>query len=147
MQQMKFSQLLRIAAVMLGSSSLLLGGDFMAPAEGPVPFRRDKLPLEVEQIASLSNHVESLVLGLDPTIVTHRRAAAQMLALATALDPSNKSARELITDFQLGNSPPSAQSAEVGKAQMAIWQTLDWLKSPAAGESAHALARDRKSVV
>jgi len=144
---MKFTQPFRLMALILASNPLVVGAGFVAPAEGPLPFRRDRIPLEVEQIARLSNQLESLVLGLDPTLGANRRAAAQMLALATALDPSNTSARDLITDFQLGNPPPSSQADELGNAQKAIWRTLEWLKAPEAGVSANALARCLTDVI
>jgi len=137
---MKFAQILRLTAMILTSSAWLPGADFVAPAEGPVPFRRDQIPLEVPKIAELSNQLESLVLGLDRDLIEHRRAAAQMLALATALDPSNTSARELITDFQLGNSPPNPQAGEIATAQTNIRTTTAWLKSTEAGPNANALA-------
>jgi len=137
---MKLAQILRLTALILTSSTWLAAADFVAPAEGPVPFRRDQIPLEVTKIAELSNQLESLVLGLDPDLIEHRRAAAQMLALATALDPANTSARQLIVDYQLGNPPPSPQAEEIPNAQTMIRQTKAWLESPEAGPSANALA-------
>ncbi len=138
--KMKFAQILRLTAILLASSTWLQGADFIAPAEGPVPFRRDQIPLDVPKIAELSNQLESLVLGLDRDLIEHRRAAAQMLALATALDPSNTSARQLITDFQLGNSPPNPQAGEIATARTNIRTTTAWLKSTEAGPNANNLA-------
>ncbi len=136
-----------ITLIVLASSSALFASGFVAPGEGPVPFRRDQIPLEVSQITQLSRHLESLVLGLDPAIIEHRRAAAQMLALAMALEPANTSARELIADFQLGNSPPSAQEEEVPNARNSITETLAWLKSTEAGASANALGNCLQDVI
>ncbi len=144
---MKITQILSLSGVLFVSTLGAIGADFVAPAEGPVPFRRDKIPLEIDQMARLSNQLESLVQGLEPTDIVHRRAAAQMLALAMALDPSNTSAREFVTDFQLGNSPPSAPGNEIQEAQKAVWQINEWLSSAEAGENANTLARCLKDVL
>lgn len=120
--------------------TLLTAADFVAPAEGPVAFRRDKVPLDSDTMGSLSKQLGSLVGGLDITTAAGRRTAAQMLALATALDPSNLAARELISSLQNGTPPPIPDPAAVEKYQMKIWQYISWLETPEAGDQGKALA-------
>lgn len=120
--------------------TLLPAADFVAPAEGPVAFRRDQVPLDPETMAGLSRILGILAKGVDGRGPAERRGAAQMLALAKALDPSNASARELITDFQLGNHEPAANPEEMAKCQAEIWQYIGWLETPEAGAQGQALA-------
>ncbi|MEO7100897.1 MAG: hypothetical protein ABI162_16175 [Luteolibacter sp.] len=131
---------LRIAGLLAISAGILPAADFVAPAEGPVAFRRDKIPLTAETLASLSKDLETLATAHDPATAVGRRGIAQMLALATALDPSNSSARELIAQFEKGTPPPKPDASEVGKGLTEIWQLLGWLESPEAGGQGRALA-------
>jgi len=131
---------LKVCAVLMATGALLPAADFVAPAEGPVAFRRDQVPLDPETMAGLSKILGILAKGLDADGPAERRGAAQMLALATALDPANTSARELITDFQLGNHEPAGNPEEIAKFQAKIWQYIGWLETPEAGAQGQALA-------
>ena len=133
-------QFLRICAALVATGSLLSAADFVAPAEGPVAFRRDQVPLDPETMAGLSRILGILAKGVDGRDSAERRGAAQMLALAKALDPANASARELITDFQLGNHEPAANPEEMAKCLAEIWQYIGWLETPEAGAQGQALA-------
>ncbi|MEO5715872.1 MAG: hypothetical protein ABIT37_20500 [Luteolibacter sp.] len=129
-----------MAGLLLGTGTLLSAADFVAPAEGPVAFRRDKVPLDAETMGNLSRQLGSLAAGLDTTTAAGRRTAAQMLALATALDPSNTAARELIADLQNGSHHPKSDPAETDKFHAKIWQYIGWLETPEAGEQGKALS-------
>lgn len=131
---------LRVVASLAGSGALLPAADFVAPAEGPVAFRRDQISLDVDTMARLSKTLGTLAQGLDAGTPAERRGAAQMLALATALDPSNAAARGLINDFELGNHQPAGNPAEIAKSQAKIWQYIGWLETPEAGGQGQALA-------
>lgn len=133
-------QFLRVCAVLVGMGSSLPAAGFVAPAEGPVAFRRDQVPLDSATMAGLSKILGVLAKGLETSGPAERRGAAQMLALAKALDPSNASVRELITDFQLGNHEPVANPEEMAKFQAKIWQYIGWLQTPEAGAQGQALA-------
>ena len=130
--------LLRAAGLSLIAGTSLFAGNFAAPAEGPVAFRRDQLPLDSDTMAGLSRELATLAAGLDAKTAVNRRAAAQMLALATALDPANAWARELITGLQ--NETHRADPAPAGESRTRVWELLAWLETPAAGSQGRALA-------
>ncbi len=69
-----------------------------------------------------------------------RRAVAQMAALALALDPANRQARELIAAAEKGEQPAVPASDELERARNRAWQTLSWLEMPEAGADGNALA-------
>ncbi|WP_265594597.1 hypothetical protein [Haloferula sp. BvORR071] len=114
--------------------------DFVAPAEGPVPFRRDRLPVDVETMGTLSRQVLAISgakLGRGPEA---SRALAQMTALALALDPANRQAREQLEKLQAGEFPEHTDGKELERSLSRAWQLLDWLEMPEAGADGHALA-------
>ncbi len=120
---------------------------FAPPADGPVAFRRDKLPLDAGVIAALSRNVESLARGLHAETPADRRGAAQMLALALALDPANASARKLVAAFQKGRHPPEQDAVRLEKSRARIWQCIAWLETPEAGSEGQSLAACLKDVM
>jgi len=132
--------LLRVAGLLLGAATCLCAGNFASPAEGPVAFRRDRIPLDAETMAGLSRQLVTLTEGLDFKAAVKRRAAAQMLALAAALDPANGKSRELISAFQIGRQQPVADPEQIEKSKAVIWQDLGWLETPEAGSQGQALA-------
>ena len=131
---------LRVATILAGMGTLLTAADFVPPAEGPIAFRRDKIPLDADTMASLSKQLETLAAAMDSSTAAGRRGVAQTLALATALDPSNASARELIAGFQNNIQPAPENPDQVAKCQAKIWQYLGWLETPEAGDQGKALA-------
>lgn len=132
--------LLRVVGLLLGVATCLFAENFVPPAEGPVAFRRDRVPLDAEAMAGLSGQLATLAEGLDFETAANRRAAAQMLALSAALDPSNGKARELIALFQKNERPAAVDPAEVAKSRERIWQDLIWLETPESGGQGQALA-------
>ena len=143
----KSRQLLWIAAVVAGTGFQLLGGEFAAPAEGPVAFRRDKIPLDVEAMAGLSRQLEIMARGLNAETPVDHRGAAQMLALAVALDPANGKARDLIAEYQEDRHKPDTDADRLEKSRARIWQTIAWLETPEAGSHGQALAACLKDVI
>ena len=128
-------------------AALLLAGDFAPPSEGPVAFRRDRIPLDADAMAGLSKQLESLARGLNPATARDRRGAAQMLALALALDPANITARELVAEYQKERHPPAVNAAQLAKLQSQILPVLAWLETPEAGPQGQALAACLKDVL
>ncbi len=122
------------------TTACLCAGNFVAPAEGPVAFRRDKIPLDADTMAGLSKQLVTLARGLDGETSVNRRAAAQMLALATALDPGNTEARNVISQLQKEKYRPHPEAEPLEKSRSGVWQYLSWLETPEAGSQAHALA-------
>ncbi len=129
-----------VAGLLLATATTLLAGNFVAPAEGPVAFRRDQVPLDAETMATLSRQLVTLAQALDPKTAANRRAAAQMLALSTALDPGNAKAREVLADFENESHQPAAAADQLEACRTRIWQYLGWLETPDAGDQGRALA-------
>lgn len=132
--------LLRFAGLWAMTAASLFAGNFVAPAEGPVAFRRDKIPLDAETMAGLSRHLVSLARGLDAQRPVDRRAAAQMLALAIALDPGNGQARNVVAEFEAGNHQVDGDPEHLERSRTRIWHYLSWLETPEAGSDGRALA-------
>jgi hypothetical protein len=122
-------------------------GIFVPPAEGPVAFRRDGVPLNVDTMGRLSRHLVGLVDGLELATANQLRAAAQMLAVALVLDPANAAARQRIVDLQKAKPRTPADSQALQKSRLLIWQSIAWLETPEAGEQGHALANCLKDVM
>lgn len=131
---------LRVVGLWAVTAMILSAGNFVPPAEGPVAFRRDRVPLDADAMASLSRDLVTLASGLDAESAVNRRAAAQMLALATALDPGNSKAREVISKFEKGRQSPDADAQQLENSRKRVRRDLEWLGSPEAGSQGQALA-------
>jgi hypothetical protein len=127
------------ALLMFSAGMLPLAAEFVPPAEGPLPFRRDKLPVDVDTMAALSRQVMVLARTTADSAKSPR-AVAQMAALALALDPANREARALIDAMKSETPPPADGREEVERARNRAWQTLAWLEMPDAGADGQALA-------
>jgi hypothetical protein len=136
-----------IAAVLAGVGFPAFAVEFVPPAEGPVAFRRDKVPLDAEAMAALSRQLEMLARGLSPETPADFRGAAQMLALALALDPANARARELVSVYQKGRHEAAGDVERLEKSRARIWQYIAWLETPEAGSQGQALAACLKDVI
>jgi len=136
-----------IACLLAGAGLPLHAADFAPPAEGPVAFRRDKIPLDVDALSMLSRNLVTLASALDGDTPVRRRGAAQMMALALALDPANGSARELMLAYQEDRHKPSADAAMLEKSRARVWQYISWLETPEAGSQGQALATCLKDVI
>ncbi|MGL4401805.1 MAG: hypothetical protein ACRCXD_18240 [Luteolibacter sp.] len=133
-------QWLRCAGGWAMTTTWLCAGNFVAPAEGPVAFRRDQIPLDAETMAGLSRQLVVLTHGLDGETAPSRRAAAQMLALAIALDPGNNQARSLIAAFESGKRRREIDAEQLQKSRDRLKHSVEWLDQPEAGSHGQALA-------
>ncbi|BCU76628.1 hypothetical protein [Luteolibacter sp. LG18] len=115
-------------------------GPFAAPAEGPVPFRRDRVPLDVGTMTGLSRELTLLVPALGTEEPADRRRIAQALALALALDPANREARELLATVGAGRELDPLDDSKAEDARAGLWKLLEWLGSTEAGQDGQALA-------
>lgn len=120
---------------------------FVAPADGPVAFRRDRLPLDVDAISVVSRNLTALAGSLSGETPEQRRCAAQMIALALALDPSNAAARGLLDEFGGTDRGTTGAGEDLEKSRSRIWQTIGWLETPEAGADGKALAACLKDVM
>lgn len=114
-------------------------GPFPRPSEGPVPFRRDRLPLDVDTMTGLSRHMLLMAKTLGLESAAARHASAQSLALAIALDPANREARELLNGFSEDHPSPAPDATETESAKARIWQIISWLENSEAGADGQAL--------
>jgi hypothetical protein len=120
-------------------------GEFVPPAEMAPPFRRDRIPLEATVMQDLSSRMVAMADALDPDTAAERRGAAQMLALARALDPTNPEVPRLIEAYREGNHQPPTGAAKPDLA--ALERHIDWLASEPAGADAAKLAACLKDVL
>lgn len=125
----------------------LRAAEFVMPAEGPVAFRRDKLPIDPDAMVNLSRNVESLARGLNAESAADMRGAAQMIALALALDPANTRARQLAEAYQNGRHEADADMDRLERSRARIWQNIGWLESAEAGADGRSLAACLKDVI
>jgi len=131
---------MKLIACLLLTLSLPALAAFVAPAEGPVPFRRDKLPIDADTMRSLSRQLLVLAQGHDTARPADQRAVAQMLALAVALDPAHQRARDLSERLVEGGSPGAPAANELELAKSRVWNLHAWLTQPEAGADGQALA-------
>lgn len=136
-----------LACLLAGTGLPSGAAEFAPPAEGPVAFRRDKIPLDVDAMSGLSRNLIILADALDGDTPVRRRSAAQMMALALALDPANGRARELMLAYQEDTHKPSAQPELLEKSRARVWQYISWLETPEAGSQGQALAACLKDVI
>ncbi len=125
--------------------SLLLAAEgrsapFVLPAEENPPFRLDKLPIDTDSMEALSKSLTILPANVPLTGAAERRAAAQSLALALALDPANSAAREYLSKLAEGGALSAPKPAALTRATSRIWHFHAWLATPQAGTDGNSLA-------
>ena len=121
-------------------ASIAVAGPFAAPSEGVPPFRRASLPIDTDSISGLSANLTILAQGAALETPPQRRATAQGLALALALDPENQTARSILKEIAGGKSPGAPDAQKTARAKAHIWKVLGWLASPEAGNDGNLLA-------
>jgi hypothetical protein len=141
--------LFRVAAWLALGTASLSAANFAPPAEGPLAFRRDQIPLDSDSMTSLSHTLVTLIQTLDLSTAANRRTAAQMLALATALDPGNGRARNLIGELQKNHLKGKSEAGEdqIASGKKRVWEMLEWLETPEAGKQANSLAACLSDVI
>ncbi|MGJ8642676.1 MAG: hypothetical protein ACSHX9_04645 [Luteolibacter sp.] len=114
---------------------------FVAPEEGECTLRVDRIPLDVDTMSDVSDGLAVVAqTPVEGFPARHRRAAAQALALALALDPTNDSARNSVSAF-INDKQVTAPTAEsLIQAKALVWQLHSWLSTPEAGEDGRQLA-------
>lgn len=135
-----------LTSIAAGILSVLLtlqatAATFIAPKEVGANLRVDRIPLDADTMSELSNGLALVCqIPAEDSPAHHRRAAAQALALALALDPTNESARKTLTSFINSdqNATPSAES--LIQAKELVWQLHSWLSTPEAGGNGPQLA-------
>jgi hypothetical protein len=120
---------------------------FPQPADGPVPFRRDRLPLDTDGIAHLAKAMCEIAEATKAESAVERRAVAQMLAVSMALDTENERAKRLLRELPERDFESKGDRVEVEKQRARVWQSVEWLETPDAGIDGQALAACLKDVM
>lgn len=127
----------------LGLLVVVLGiahGAFVPPTDGPLPFRRDKLPIDVETMTGLSEDLAVLVGSVKGDKPEDRRARAQLLALSLALQPANQRARDLVKALAAGNKVDVSDGQRVEAAVEMASKIKAWTEQEIAGPDGNAFA-------
>ena len=127
-------------AVALALQSSWGRADFIAPTDR-VPFRRDQLPIDVETMGQLSRQLTVLCSTLETDNPENQRVAAQFLAVASALDPVNRQATDLLESLAKNEALAAADEAQQTNAKARAWRTQAWLASDEAGKDGQVLAQ------
>lgn len=127
-----------MASLLLAAGDFLHAASFTAPADGPVPFRRDRIPLEANVMKHLSQQLVALAKSLDGSKPEVRRGQAQMLALSMALSPGNPEARDALENFQ-SKSPRREPFENTERVTQRLRELVAWLENEEAGKDAAAL--------
>jgi hypothetical protein len=135
----RFHRFLGFGLLLVGTAIMGSGAIFVSPAEGPVPFRRDRVPLDEETMMALAERLAVLADAVNGKDAEETRRAAQLLALSRALDPVNKRARKILGKFEAGDHRAS-DGLGTDEARDWIRQTQAWLASSEAGADGHVLA-------
>lgn len=131
---------LLIGTFLLAVTPAVIGAPFVPPVEKNPPFRKDRLPIDSGVMASLSRQLTLLTQGDTLKTAEERRSAAQALALALALDPSNNGARDNLSVLADGKNPEGVKEDSLNAAKERIWQVLAWISKPEAGSDGNILA-------
>lgn len=136
----RISRALAGLALVTALSSSWVCADFIAPTDR-VPFRRDQLPIDVETMGQLSRQLTSLCTTIKADTPENQRVVAQFLAVATALDPVNRQAADLLDSYSQDEAPDVAADTEQTNAKARAWRTQAWLASDEAGKDGQVLAQ------
>lgn len=128
-----------IVMVVLAVVGMATASTFAPPAEGPIAFRRDRVPLAADQMRRLSSDLMVLASGMKGADPQGRRAVAQTLALALALNPANTKARSLLKRWQKGTVVPEEISSQKQAVVGRLLPVLEWLGTEYAGDDGWAL--------
>ncbi len=136
----RFTQFAGSLLLFLLITGLLGAVPFVAPSEDNPPFRRDQLPIDTDTMVALSRYLTLLAQASPLENADDRRAAAQSLALALALDPANAGARDVIGLVSEGKPLPTPNPERLTRARAHLWQLHGWLSTPEAGADGNLLA-------
>ncbi len=110
------------------------------PAEGPVPFRRDHLPMDGDSAQSLAEQLLVLARGRIGAGPAELRSAAQMLAVASALRPGDEAVAAVAKSLREGESGAGKPAGNLVRVHSRIWQRIDWLNAEEAAVDGRALS-------
>lgn len=113
---------------------------FLPPTGKLSPFRRDRLPINEREIGMLSYRLTTIACATPYETAEDRRAVAKALALAIALKPKNESATGMLDKLIQGEKPDFTDKDRVDIERKRIWDSMQWLSTPEAGQDGNVLA-------
>ncbi len=113
---------------------------FIAPQSEALPFRRELLPIEADDMKRFSKSLTVLTSEAELSTPKDARTIAQALGLALVLDPQNKSAKDRITSYLEKSEAEALPEQEIIEAKEFLRKYYDWLSSPQAGVEGNHLA-------
>ncbi len=114
---------------------------FVPPEDTKPLFRRDLLPIDTDTMRALSSQLTALARRDPADNGLQLRATAQLLAIATRLDPTNRPARELGRRLAAGEAPLGPPNLDLNLALGRSWHIVDWLLEPEAGPEGRRLGQ------
>lgn len=109
------------------------GAVFVPPDEVQPLFARDALPMDADRMRELSDALTVLArrpMAGDPA---QERATAQLLALASRLNPANRRSRDLSRQLAAGGEVAPAHPRELAAARSRSWELAEWLHAEDTG--------------
>jgi hypothetical protein len=128
-----------VAGWSMTAALALAAGPFAMPQEGPLPFRRDRLPVDADTMRSVSMELTQWANATEVTTPEERLRVARTLALAVALYPANVAARELMGSLRDQHAVEPFEHAPVRPSER-LERLLAWLETDEAGPDGRALA-------
>jgi len=130
-----------LVVLVSGMGGLSAAPVFHAASKNAVPFRRDRLPFDVDRMHEMAGHLTVLASGVARARGPEQlRAAAQLLALAKALDPDRAEIGAMEQMLSKGAAPVSPDSKGMGRARRHAWEYRNWLGRKQAGRDARVFA-------
>lgn len=114
------------------------GATYVAPDEIKPLFKRDRAPIDTDTMRELSGYLTDVARRKRADDPAQLRATAQLLAIATRLDPANRPARDVSSSLLQGLAvdPPEA---DLNHSLKQAWGISDWLVSEEAGPEGQLL--------
>ena len=123
-------------------TSLANAGVRYLPANDSVPLlRRDLIPMDVDAIRELADHLAILADGPMPKSPGKLRHRAQILTLNQRLLPGQNRARSIEAAYLSGNERPRPENSLVQSARKAVIDTADWLSQLPEDSGGHLLGQ------
>jgi hypothetical protein len=114
---------------------------FHAASQNAVPFRRDRLPVDADRMHEMAGYLTVLASGVAKARGPKQlRAAAQLLALAKALDPDCAEIGAMEQMLSKGAASGAPDSKGMGRARHHAWEYWNWLGRKQAGRDARVFA-------
>lgn len=120
---------------------LPVAAGFVPPDDTKILFRRDRLPIDTDTMRVLSAQLTELARRDHRNDPAQLRATAQLLAVASRLDPVNQQARGISRRLADGRELHPGDPAARRRATSETWHLVDWLLHKEAGAEGQLLGK------